>query len=124
MNVNPSLNQLLAEKDLQAFQNFFQEKKITPKETISFIDFSNLMKNSPCVKEANVQVILEQIKKELKGGTGNENDAQIMMNETEYYRYIKNMVVAHNKAINEKDEAFSKNIFYNKLFSTNHRRTF
>lgn len=99
---------LISEKDLLEFQKMFQEKKQSPKEVLQFIEFVNIVKNAECIKEANIMALLETFKKELKAKTGIDNEYNLFLNESDYYLYLKQLVVAHNKAINEKDMGFSK----------------
>lgn len=103
-----NIEQLLSEKDLAEFKKFFKEKKQSPRDYILFSDFAYICKNAQSIKEASVQALLETYKKELKTKSGLDSESGLMMSESDYYHYIKELAVAHNKALNEKDDKFSK----------------
>lgn len=99
--------QLMSSQEYQKFKNYFDEKK-QPKDLISFSDFSSIVKNSSYFEQSRVGTFLDSIKKELKAKINTESDSGIMLNETDYFKYIKTLVIEHHKNKNENDVEFRK----------------
>ena len=99
--------QLMSSQEYQKFKNYFDEKK-QPKDLISFSDFSSIVKNSSSFDQSRVGTFLDSIKKELKAKINTESDSGIMLNETDYFKYIKTLVIEHHKNKNENDVEFRK----------------
>ena len=99
--------QLMSSQEYQKFKNYFDDKK-QPKDLISFSDFSSIVRNSSYFDQSRVGPFLDSIKKELKAKINTESDSGIMLNETDYFKYIKTLVIEHHKNKNENDVEFRK----------------
>ena len=99
--------QLMSSQEYQKFKNYFDDKK-QPKDLISFSDFSSIVRNSSYFDQSRVGPFLDSIKKELKAKINTESDSGIMLNETDYFKYIKTLVIEHHKNKNENDAEFRK----------------
>ena len=99
--------QLMSSQEYQKFKNYFDDKK-QPKDLISFSDFSSIVRNSSYFDQSRVGPFLDSIKKELKAKINTESDSGIMLNETDYFKYIKTLVIEHHKNRNENDVEFRK----------------
>ena len=99
--------QLMSSQEYQKFKNYFDDKK-QPKDLISFSDFSSIVRNSSYFDQSRVGPFLDSIKKELKAKINIESDSGIMLNETDYFKYIKTLVIEHHKNKNENDVEFRK----------------
>ena len=99
--------QLMSSQEYQKFKNYFDDKK-QAKDLISFSDFSSIVKNSSSFEQSRVSPFLDTIKKELKAKINTESDSGIMLNETDYFKYIKTLVIEHHKNKNENDVEFRK----------------
>ena len=99
--------QLMSSQEYQKFKNYFDDKK-QPKDLISFSDFSSIVRNSSYFEQSRVGPFLDSIKKELKAKINTESDSGIMLNETDYFKYIKTLVIEHHKNKNENDAEFRK----------------
>ena len=99
--------QLMSSQEYQKFKNYFDDKK-QPKDLISFSDFSSIVRNSSYFDQSRVGPFLDSIKKELKAKINTESDSWIMLNETDYFNYIKTLVIEHHKNKNENDVEFRK----------------
>ena len=99
--------QLMSSQEYQKFKNYFDDKK-QPKDLISFSDFSSIVRNSSYSDQSRVGPFLDSIKKELKAKINTESDSGIMLNETDYFKYIKTLVIEHHKNKNENDAEFRK----------------
>ena len=99
--------QLMSSQEYQKFKNYFDDKK-QPKDLISFSDFSSIVRNSSYSDQSRVGPFLDSIKKELKAKINTESDSGIMLNETDYFKYIKTLVIEHHKNKNENDVEFRK----------------
>ena len=99
--------QLMSSQEYQKFKNYFDDKK-QPKDLISFSDFSSIVRNSSYFEQSRVGPFLDSIKKELKAKINTESDSGIMLNETDYFKYIKTLVIEHHKNKNENDVEFRK----------------
>ena len=99
--------QLMSSQEYQKFKNYFDDKK-QPKDLISFSDFSSIVRNSSYFDQSRVGHFLDSIKKELKAKINTESDSGIMLNETDYFKYIKTLVIEHHKNKNENDAEFRK----------------
>lgn len=99
--------QLMSSQEYQKFKNYFDDKK-QAKDLISFSDFSSVVKNSSSFDQSRVSPFLDTIKKELKAKINTESDSGIMLNETDYFKYIKTLVIEHHKNKNENDVEFRK----------------
>ena len=99
--------QLMSSQEYQKFKNYFDNKK-QPKDLISFSDFSSIVRNSSYSDQSRVGPFLDSIKKELKAKINTESDSGIMLNETDYFKYIKTLVIEHHKNKNENDVEFRK----------------
>ena len=82
--------QLMSQQDYQRFKNHFDDKK-QAKDLISFSDFSSIVKSSSFFDQNRVSPYLDSIKKELKTKINTESDSGIMLNESDYFKYIKNV---------------------------------
>ena len=99
--------QLMSSQEYQKFKNYFDDKK-QPKDLISFSDFSSIVRNSSYFDQSRIGPFLDSIKKELKAKINTESDSGIMLNETDYFKYIKTLVIEHHKNKNENDVEFRK----------------
>ena len=99
--------QLMSQQDYQRFKNYFDDKK-QAKDLISFSDFSSIVKSSSFFDQSRVSPYLDSIKKELKTKINTESDSGIMLNESDYFKYIKTLVTEHHKNANANDHEFRK----------------
>ena len=74
----------LTTEQYKVFKRAFDDKK-NNKNLIAFTDFLNLMKNVKKFNQERVSQIIEPLKKELKNKNSTDNEANILINETDYF---------------------------------------
>lgn len=99
--------QLMSQQEYQRFKNHFEDRK-QAKDLISFSDFCSIIKSSTFFDQSRVSPYLDSIKKELKAKINIESDTGIMLNENDYFKYIKTLVIEHHKNANANDIEFRK----------------
>ena len=97
----------LTNEQYKVFKRAFDDKK-NNKNLIAFTDFLNLMKNVKKFNQDRVSQITEPLKKELKNKNSTDNEANILINEADYFKYVAQLVNDHNKDANENDDEMKK----------------
>jgi hypothetical protein len=93
--------QLMTATEVTKYKTFFDSRKQN-RELISFNDFITIARDNPEYDQNKVTAFIEGIKKELK--SKNPDAENFMLNETEYNKYLLNLVIEHHKNVNSQNE--------------------
>lgn len=102
-------NILITDYELSKFQALYDDKK-QPNNKISFTDLCSIITNLNQISSSVKQTFIESIRKELKAKMNIDNEAGIMVNQTDYFKYINILIIEDNRYINQRDPELRKNI--------------
>lgn len=98
----------MTEYEQNKFQCFYDEKR-QPNNKICFTDFCSIINNLNQIPSSVKQSFIDLMRKEIKSKTNIDNESGIMINQTDYFKYIQILIIENNCHLNEQDPELRKN---------------